>query len=97
MKSKQEIFSAKLSELEEEYVRLQNRIRLFQEKDERQILEELGRLASAQTGVPARCAVKVGKAPAAPAAAAPAQAAEHDKLDDLLAFSRQFDNIIIQE
>ena len=59
--------------------------------------EELGRLASAQTGVPARCAVKVGKAPAAPAAAAPAQAAEHDKLDDLLAFSRQFDNIIIQE
>ena len=27
----------------------------------------------------------------------PAQAAEHDKLDDLLAFSRQFDNIIIQE
>lgn len=30
-------------------------------------------------------------------AAAPAQAAEHDKLDDLLAFSRQFDNIIIQE
>ena len=61
------------------------------------ILEELGRLASAQTGVPARCAVKVGKAPAAPAAAAPAQAAEHDKLDDLLAFSRQFDNIIIQE
>ena len=44
MKSKQEIFSAKLSELEEEYVRLQNRIRLFQEKDERQILEELGRL-----------------------------------------------------
>lgn len=61
------------------------------------ILEELGRLASAQTGVPARCAVKVGKAPVAPAAAAPAQAAEHDKLDDLLAFSRQFDNIIIQE
>ena len=61
------------------------------------ILEELGRLASAQTGVPARCAVKVGKAPAAPAAAAPAQAAEHDKLYDLLAFSRQFDNIIIQE
>ena len=59
--------------------------------------EELGRLASAQNGVPARCAVKVGKAPAAPAAAAPAQAAEHDKLDDLLAFSRQFDNIIIQE
>ena len=44
MKSKQEIFSAKLSELEEEYVRLQNRIRLFQEKDERQILEELRRL-----------------------------------------------------
>ena len=40
------------------------------------ILEELGRLASAQTGVPARCAVKVGKAPAALAAAAPAQAAE---------------------
>jgi len=39
----------------------------------------------------------VGKAPVAPAAAAPAQAAEHDKLDDLLAFSRQFDNIIIQE
>ena len=38
------------------------------------ILEELGRLASAQTGVPARCAVKVGKAPVAPAAAAPAQA-----------------------
>ena len=56
------------------------------------ILEELGRLASAQTGGAVRCAVKVGKAP--PAQGAPA---EHDNLDDLLAFGRQFDNIIIQE
>ena len=59
------------------------------------ILEELGRLASAQTGGTVRCAVKVGKAP--PAGSAPAAAAEHDNLEDLLAFGQQFDNIIIQE
>ena len=59
------------------------------------ILEELGRLASAQTGGEVRCAVKVGKAP--PPQAGQAAPAEHDNLDDLLAFGRQFDNIIIQE
>ena len=61
------------------------------------ILEELGRLASAQTGGAVRCAVKVGKAPPAQGAPAAPAPAEHDNLDDLLAFGRQFDNIIIQE
>ena len=59
------------------------------------LLEELGRLASAQTGGPVRCAVKVGKPPQVQSA--PAAAPEHDNLEDLLAMSRQFDNIIIQE
>ena len=61
------------------------------------ILEELGRLASAQTGGEVRCAVKVGKAPPPQAGQAAPAPAEHDNLDDLLAFGRQFDNIIIQE
>ena len=62
------------------------------------ILEELARLASAQTGGAVRCAVKVGRAPAPPRApAGEAAPAEHDNLDDLLAFGQQFDNIIIQE
>ncbi len=47
---------------------------------------------SAAAGGPVRCAVKVGKAPAAQAAAS-----ERDNLDDLLAFGQQFDNIIIKE
>ena len=59
--------------------------------------EELGRLASAQTGGEVRCAVKVGKAPPPQAGQAAPASAEHDNLDDLLAFGRQFDNIIIQE
>lgn len=56
--------------------------------------------ASAVAGTPVRCAVKVGKAPpAAGPTAAPAAATgpERDNLDDLLAFGRQFDNIIIKE
>ena len=58
------------------------------------VLAELGRLASAQTGLAVRCVAKVGRPPAqAPAAAAP----EHDRLDDLLAFGRQFDNIVTEE
>ena len=61
------------------------------------ILEELGRLASAQTGGEVRCAVKVGKASPPQAGQAAPAPAEHDNLDDLLAFGRQFDNIIIQE
>ena len=62
------------------------------------ILEELGRLASAQTGRDVRCVAKVGAAP--PAQGIPAgdtAPAGHDNLDDLLALGRQFDNIIIQE
>ena len=62
------------------------------------ILEELGRLASAQTGTDVRCVAKVGAAP--PVQGAPAgdtAPAGHDNLDDLLALGRQFDNIIIQE
>ena len=49
------------------------------------ILEELGRLYAF---------IKAPPPQAGQAAPAPA---EHDNLDDLLAFGRQFDNIIIQE
>ena len=60
-----------------------------------QVLEELGRLASAQAGFPVRCTVKIG---APPAQKAPEQnAPEHDNLDDLLALGRQFDNIVTEE
>ena len=57
------------------------------------------RLASAQAGVPVRCAVKVGKAPAgARPQRHPRQAAEHGQTGRICWRSaEQFDNIIIQE
>ena len=65
------------------------------------VLAELGRLASAQAGCPVRCMLKVGKAPAPKAGAARTdpggESPEHDNLDDLLAFGRQFDNIVTEE
>ena len=64
------------------------------------ILSVVAQAASARLGGQMRVTVTVtvgqappvSAAPAAPAAAAPA----HDKLDDLLAFGQQFDNIIIK-
>ncbi|HJA64585.1 MAG TPA: hypothetical protein H9719_10735 [Candidatus Intestinimonas stercoravium] len=44
MGSEQAIFAVKLCELEQEYGRLQSEIRLFQERDETQLREELARL-----------------------------------------------------
>ena len=65
------------------------------------VLAELGRLASAQAGCPVRCTLKVGKAPAPKAGAVRTdpggESPEHDNLDDLLAFGRQFDNIVTDE
>ncbi|MEE0756956.1 DNA polymerase III subunit gamma/tau [Allofournierella sp.] len=65
------------------------------------VLAELGRLASAQAGCPVRCTLKVGKAPVPKAGAARTdpggESPEHDNLDDLLAFGRQFDNIVTEE
>ena len=62
------------------------------------ILSAVAQAASARLGGQMRVAVTVGQAP--PAASAPvAPAADppaHDKLDDLLAFGQQFDNIIIK-
>ena len=58
------------------------------------VLAELGRLASARTGLAVRCVVKLGKAP--PAQAPAAEPPEHDRLDDLLALGRQFD-IVTEE
>ena len=48
--------------------------------------------AQARLGTPVRVTVTVGKAPSD----APAPAADHDKLDDLLAFGKQFGNITIK-
>ena len=56
------------------------------------VLDTVARAASARVGSPVRVTVKVGKPESAPAAPAPA----HDNLDDLLAFSQQFDNITIK-
>ncbi len=62
------------------------------------ILETVGGVASAMAGRPLRCMISVGKPPAAQAAGRKASApADRDKLDDLMAFGAQFDNIIIQE
>ena len=62
------------------------------------ILSVVAQAASAWLGGQMRVAVTVGQAP--PAGAAPAAPAAdppaHDKLDDLLAFGQQFDNIIIK-
>ena len=56
------------------------------------MLDTVARAAGARVGSPVRVTVKVGKPESAPAAPAPA----HDNLDDLLAFSQQFDNITIK-
>ena len=62
------------------------------------ILSAVAQAASARLGGQMRVTVTVGQAP--PAASAPAAPAAdppaHDKLDDLLAFGQQFDNIIIK-
>ena len=50
--------------------------------------------ASRRFGTAVRVTLKVGTPPQAPAPSAPQ--GEHDRLDDLLAFGEQFDNIIIQ-
>ncbi|MCD7947366.1 MAG: DNA polymerase III subunit gamma/tau [Oscillospiraceae bacterium] len=62
------------------------------------LIEATQALLHAMTGRDINCTFSVGKAPALPVQAqkeAPAPA--HDKLDDLLAFGQQFDNIIITE
>ena len=56
------------------------------------VLDTVSRVASARIGSPVRVTVKVGKPESAPAVPASA----HDNLDDLLAFSQQFDNITIK-
>ncbi|WP_294517036.1 DNA polymerase III subunit gamma/tau [uncultured Pseudoflavonifractor sp.] len=62
------------------------------------ILSVVAQAASARLGGQMRVTVTVGQAP--PVSAAPAAPAAdppaHDKLDDLLAFGQQFDNIIIK-
>ena len=58
------------------------------------ILSVVAQAASARLGGQMRVTVTVGQAP--PVSAAPAAAPAHDKLDDLLAFGQQFDNIIIK-
>ena len=62
------------------------------------ILSVVAQAASARLGGQMRVTVTVGQAP--PAGAAPAAPAAdppaHDKLDDLLTFGQQFDNIIIK-
>lgn len=66
------------------------------------VLDPVRETASALLGTPIHhCAVNVGKPPAPGAQAAPTPvpggaAPEHDNLDDLLAMSQQFDNIIIE-
>ncbi len=63
------------------------------------VLEAIGAAASAVSGRAVRCTAAVGKPPAQAAGEAlPAEEPEeHDRLDDLMAFGAQFDNIIIQE
>lgn len=56
------------------------------------VLEPLGRLAQLRVGSPVKVTVKVGK----PEASEGPSASDHDKLDDLLAFGSQFDNITIK-
>jgi len=66
------------------------------------VLDGLTRAAAATFGGQPRVSVVTGKPPAeepsapTPAAPQPAPAPEADALDELLAFSEQFDNIIIQ-
>ena len=52
------------------------------------VLEAVGTLAQSRLGHEVRVSVKVGR---------PESVAVHDKLDDLLAFGRRFDNITIKE
>ena len=52
------------------------------------VLEAVGTLAQGRLGREVRVSVKVGR---------PESAVGHDKLDDLLAFGRRFDNITIKE
>ena len=59
------------------------------------VLEAVQALAQARTGRAVQVRVQVGK-PSEEAPGAPAPA-EHDRLDDLLALGRQYDNIIIKE
>lgn len=66
------------------------------------ILPAIEQAAALLPGAPYRAVITVGQAPARPAAAPPPQAAtapaeEHDKLDDLLALSEQFGDIITEE
>lgn len=58
------------------------------------VLETVSGQAQARLGAPVRVQVKVGRPPASTAGGAPS---EHDKLDDLVAFGRQYHNIIIKE
>lgn len=58
------------------------------------VLEAVGAVVSGRMGVSARVMIKLGK-PEPAAGPAPATVG-HDKLDDLLAFGQQFDNITIQ-
>ena len=67
-------------------------IQIFRVIGRQTVLDTVARAASARVGSPVRVTVKVGKPESAPAAPAPA----HDNLDDLLAFSQQFDNITIK-
>ena len=64
------------------------------------VLEPVSAAAAAMLGKPCRVVLVVGQAPAASAAASTAPTPEVkpvDKLDELLAMSRQFDNIVIKE
>lgn len=59
------------------------------------ILDEVASVVGARMGGQVRAVIREGKPESAAAPAAPIAA--HDKLDDLLAMSEQFDNITIQE
>ena len=56
------------------------------------VTDPVAEAAQARLGTPVRVVVTVGKAPSE----APPSAADHDKLDDLLAFGKQFGNITIK-
>lgn len=60
------------------------------------VLEAVKDLAQIRLGCPVRVIVKVGS-PEPSAAPGSGEAPAHDKLDDLLAFGRQFDTITIKE
>ena len=60
------------------------------------VLEAVSAAVSARIGSQVRAVIREGK-PEVTAEAAAQAADEHDNLDDLLAFSEQFDNITVQE